>query len=170
MSTAKLRYLHGLIESALRMSENIDTFERNLESGYYNDKGRAGVAHHLDMLKPELASRVTSIIFHANVLTDFETPRCLVLATGHVTHATMDLLELGTDSLYGGRGWPAMSIGSYPHGVFMTVPPLYLEEEYTNLPPDLRAVCDFARAKGCDLLRLDADGDIVDTLPLYQWS
>lgn len=91
------------------------------------------------------------------------------MSTSHVSAGTMLLLEHGIKPV----GWPAMTIAPYEYGVFVTVPPRpdddEGEEAWLDLPSDLAAVLLFARAQDAYVVRLDADGDQVDGLDVFDW-
>lgn len=83
-------------------------------------------------------------------------------STAHVSQETMRFL---------GRVYSRNNIGqtvaAYEYGCFVSVPPEPTYHDY--LPQDLRNVLDFARANGCYILRLDADGHNYDELPTFEW-
>ena len=82
--------------------------------------------------------------------------------TSHVSKETNDFLAgaAGENSI-------GQTVAEYEYGYFVSVPP---EAEYdASVPYDLRSVLDYARAKGCALLRLDADANTVDGLPTFNW-
>ena len=98
----------------------------------------------------------------------------LDLSTGHLTVDTRNLLEQLADTCCNGPGWPALTIASYPHGFFVTVPADAEQEQWDALPADLRGVFDHAIAmyKGepgtmIQLLRFDSDADEHGDLPTY---
>lgn len=100
---------------------------------------------------------------------------CLDLSTGHLTRRTMGLLDSFLPENHVSKleewGWPAMTIATYDHGCFVTVP----EHDHTSidqreaLPRDLRDVLVYAQLLGIPLLRFDSDGDVIDGLPTYEW-
>ena len=82
--------------------------------------------------------------------------------TCHISKETNDFLErvAGNNSI-------GQTVAEYEHGFFISVPP---EAEYdATVPNDLRSILDFARTKGCFIVRLDADADLIDDLPTFNW-
>lgn len=90
----------------------------------------------------------------------------LDLSTGHLTRATMELLEDQDASR--NCGWPAMTIAPYEHGAFITVPSDAEPEQWDALPADMREVLSFASNLGIAVLRFDSDGDEIDSLSFYR--
>lgn len=86
----------------------------------------------------------------------------LDLSTAHVEQTTMG--DLGRYDSWPDHGWPAMSIGVYPCGAFVTVP-----DRFDGLPEDLERVLRYAKSLGASLVRLDSDGDATHKLPVYDW-
>lgn len=82
-------------------------------------------------------------------------------STAHLSRKTMDFLETGDKT-----GLP-MAIASYDNGVFVSVPPKDFDGP---MPDDLRNVQKHARSLGCLVIRFDADADIHDVLPWYEWE
>ena len=81
---------------------------------------------------------------------------------GHITKETSEFLErvYGTNDI-------CQTVASYEYGYFVSVPP---EAEYDeSVPTDLREILDFARSKGCLILRLDTDGDTHPELKFFDW-
>ena len=97
----------------------------------------------------------------------------LDLSTGHLTDATRMLLDDYADhqraphSNVGVNGWPAMTVGAYDRGFFVTVPDAK-EQDLSGLPADLVAVMRHAQHTRVPLLRFDSDGDTVPNLPFYE--
>ncbi|CAB4892370.1 unannotated protein [freshwater metagenome] len=63
---------------------------------------------------------------------------------------------------------------AYEYGWWVWVPPARVvdgdeREELRAEAPCLLNLIDYARAQGCDYLRLDADGAAIDGLPTFQW-
>jgi hypothetical protein len=85
----------------------------------------------------------------------------LDLSTGYLTQRTMDKMQRGDNN------WPAMSIGAYPNGFFVTVPDV-MEQSLSSLPDDLAGVMRYAQRLGIALLRFDSDGDTVPGLTRYE--
>lgn len=66
--------------------------------------------------------------------------------------------------------WPVMTIAADEHGVFITAPCwIASTEPLESLPDDPLAVFRFARQHGVPLTRFDADADILNELPTYDW-
>jgi hypothetical protein len=42
-------------------------------------------------------------------------------------------------------------------------------EEHPGLPPEVLTIQRYARARGCDYVRFDADADQVGDLPTWDW-
>jgi hypothetical protein len=93
------------------------------------------------------------------------------LSTSHVTQATMQQIEeTGDQQRLGNRGpygWPAMSIGVYEYGAFLSVP---ARDELDKLPIDLAAVMRFALLMNASVVRLDNNGDELPGLQRYEWG
>lgn len=94
----------------------------------------------------------------------------LDLSTGHLTQATMRKLE---DIRWPidpppDLGWPAMTIASYEHGAFVTVPDMP-NVDFLDMPHDLANVLWAAHRAGATLVRFDADGSVDPTLPYKEW-
>lgn len=86
----------------------------------------------------------------------------LDISTGHISRDTMDFLEsiAGTNAIH-------QTVAEYEYGCFVSVPD---EPDYhEDVPADLRQVLDFARAKGCFIVRFDADGEHYADLPSFNW-
>lgn len=84
-----------------------------------------------------------------------------VLSTAHVSFTTMDQLQSGpADNPFG-------FVCAYPEGAFIR---FTLEDTLPiSTPEDLRALHRWGQQHHYFWLRLDADGDRVDGLPLYDW-
>jgi hypothetical protein len=93
----------------------------------------------------------------------------LDLSTGHLTEKTREQIELTADNPVRTRetGWPAMSIGVYEYGYFITVPDCS-QQSLLTLPDDLAGVMRYAQRLGIPLLRFDSDGDRIDGLPFHE--
>jgi hypothetical protein len=86
--------------------------------------------------------------------------RVPVLSSTHVSFETMERLQSGpAENSFG-------TVAAYPEGVFLYLQTVLIPE---NLPEDLLALCKWARKRRCNWIRLDADGDLVDGLPTYNW-
>lgn len=85
----------------------------------------------------------------------------LDISTGYVSRNTMELLESCRPC--------GMTVAPYEFGAFVSVPPLEQLIEESDAPDDLKMVLTFARKHGCDVVRLDSDGGLVDGLPYFEW-
>lgn len=94
--------------------------------------------------------------------------RYLDLSTGHLTRKTMDLLQRTDAGDCISMGWPALTIASYPHGSFCTVPDMP-NVDCLSMPGDLANVLWAAHQAGATLVRFDADGYVDPTLPYKEW-
>jgi len=85
-------------------------------------------------------------------------------STCHVSRKTMDLLEstCGTNTF-------GCTVAGYEFGAFVSVPGSKNEIDETKAPEDLKVVLNYARKKGCDVIRFDADADQVKGLPVFDW-
>lgn len=95
----------------------------------------------------------------------------LDLSTGHLSRGTMCKLDdYGTVSNWAALGWPAISLGVYPAGYFVTVPDFMhvTSEQMRALPGDLATCLLHAVSEGAEMIRFDADGHIDGDLPYYQ--
>lgn len=88
-----------------------------------------------------------------------EIRKFLTLSTAHVTDDTRRILDESklTD-------WPVFGF----QGVFGWVIFCHEEKDET-IPEDLWRVLEYARAKGCEYVMFDADADMIDDLPTYEW-
>ena len=88
-----------------------------------------------------------------------EIRKFLTLSTSHVTNDTRRILDESklTD-------WPVFGF----QGVFGWV--IYAHEETDEtIPEELWRVMQYARANGCDYIMFDADADMIDDLPHFEW-
>jgi hypothetical protein len=86
--------------------------------------------------------------------------RVPVLSSSHVSAETMDQMQSGpAENSFG-------TVAAYPEGVFLYLQTVLIPE---GLPEDLLALCKWARKRRCNWIRLDADGDLVDGLPKFDW-
>ena len=59
----------------------------------------------------------------------------------------------------------------YKEGIFISVPDKdIIGEEVYELPSDLVTLLEYAWKNDVLLIRLDADGEVVDDLPVYEWD
>ena len=61
-------------------------------------------------------------------------------------------------------------VAEYDYGAIYNVPGEDLEEYLAEVPEDLAIVLRYAKAQGCNLVRLDCDADVIDDLPTYHWE
>ena len=95
----------------------------------------------------------------------------LDLSAGHLTPETREALINTSVQGRMASGWPALSIGEYEYGWFVTVPPLDIPgvgAQMHNLPRDLRECLFYAFQQGAELIRFDADGDECGDITFYQ--
>nr|WP_280971428.1 hypothetical protein [Cupriavidus gilardii] len=93
-----------------------------------------------------------------------------VVSTCHITDATRKLL----DELHGAPPdeKPFCWVADYSEGWFVRFWDDDGPEDLHELPSDLRAIRDWLLAAGHldRWVRIDADGDCVSTLPVYDWT
>lgn len=82
-----------------------------------------------------------------------------VISTHHLSQ------ETGTVTL--AKGFPWLPVAEYDTGFFVKVDKQ--ECRFQEYPEDLRQVMRWAAALGFDWIRIDADGDDADGLPVYEW-
>lgn len=96
---------------------------------------------------------------------DLETPKMLVLSTGHVTKETNDRF---TNGEAGVTFYPK----AYPDGELVGfILPLVKGYPWDreNVPAELHAIRAMAEEAGCTWIMFDRDGEIVEALPSYDW-
>lgn len=92
---------------------------------------------------------------------DLEIRKVLVLSTSHAKQETMDVAELNLN--FTGK----FEYGAYFYvGDLGTVDALNDPEDY---PTDLYECLMFAKEHGCDEVKFDCDGPILEGLPTYDW-
>lgn len=84
-----------------------------------------------------------------------EISKMLTISTAHITEQTAEFLSTNVITV------PHYE---YEYGYF-----IYIPEYDMNLPQDLMDCMLFAKANGCEWLRLDCDGYYVDELERYDW-
>ena len=88
-----------------------------------------------------------------------EIRKFLTLSTAHVTNETRLILDETST-----KDWPVFGFG----GVYGWV--IYAHDENLGeIPEDLWRVIEYARANGCDYVMFDADADMIEELPHYEW-
>lgn len=101
-----------------------------------------------------------------------EIDRMLLLATAHVSEATMQKLPCSAQVLYEDKNspdwWPAFA---RDEGWVFWVPDdtIVFESAYANAPKDLREVLLYAQRNSCSWVMFDCDGPSVDDLYHYDW-
>lgn len=86
-----------------------------------------------------------------------------VISSAHITQETAELLTRNPDTL-------PVEVAPYRYGWFVFI---FIPEIDVSLPADLAEVFGWFREQpqfeGANWLRIDADGDVVDGLPTYDW-
>ncbi|WP_049098125.1 hypothetical protein [Burkholderia cepacia] len=83
-----------------------------------------------------------------------------VISTAHLTYATDQLL------LNLGDANPWTAVAPYSEGLFVYVQ----SEDMDGQPLELSHIFAWARKLNYQWVRIDADGDHVDGLPIYEWD
>lgn len=84
--------------------------------------------------------------------------KTLCLSTEHISPTTYnDLRDDIVDSVYvkGYDNWGITVCSEY---------------DDIDVPEDIKRVLDYAQKLGCRFVNLDADEDIIDDLPVYDWE
>lgn len=89
-----------------------------------------------------------------------EIAKTLVLSTAHVTKKTAILLD-GEHRL----NWPSNGGRYGEYGWFFYAPP----ERPQDMPEDMWAICQVARAVDCPYILLDRDGPTFEHLDTHSW-
>lgn len=84
-----------------------------------------------------------------------------VLSTAHVSFETMDQLQSGPGEN------PFGVVCAYPEGVFIRF--IIADTLPVDTPSDLQALHRWGQQYSYHWLRLDADGDRVEGLPVHDW-
>ncbi len=93
-----------------------------------------------------------------------EIRKVLVLSTAHLTPATLAHLNATPSDDWGHSGNPI------DYGFFMYAHderPDWADEGPKKCPDDIWAICVKARELGCDYVKLDCDGEILEGLESY---
>lgn len=97
-----------------------------------------------------------------------EIARMLTISTAHISKETADLLagdvDFGIDVCWGA----CLSVynkGDYGWLVFADA----ANTGHPGMPADLAACLRLAQENDCEWLCLDRDGDVVESLPVYDW-
>lgn len=64
--------------------------------------------------------------------------------------------------------FPAITLGATPYGWFIYVPTVE-KLQAPDIPPDLKAVLEYAHAKGFSYLLFDRDAELIEELPTFDW-
>ena len=95
-----------------------------------------------------------------------EIHRMICLSTAHISEESAALMDSDGASLDG-----TMPVhyrkGLYGYLVYVNDDPHSNEEQ--DYSYDVRAVLDYARARGCGWVMLDQDGPVVDGLKTWEW-
>lgn len=83
-----------------------------------------------------------------------------VISTCHITEATDRLLQDEGDRN------PWTIVAPYSEGAFVYVQP----ENMDGQPAEFADIFAWARKHGHHWVRIDADGDVIEELPSYDWS
>ena len=92
-----------------------------------------------------------------------EITKALCLSTAHVSPETIGLLEGGASSL-------PMTVWESQYGFFLPTLLADLDMFRPAIPDDLHVLMTLAEANGCEFLRLDADGPVVEDLKVYHYE
>ncbi len=85
----------------------------------------------------------------------------LDLCTNHLTSETVDKLVM--------ENIPYITAYTYEEGMFIIVPSVEYEPKGVERPKDLEYLLQYARNKGCSIIRLDRDTEELDDLRTYEW-
>jgi hypothetical protein len=88
-----------------------------------------------------------------------EVRKLLCLSTAHVSKETADILDSSTP-----KNWPVFGFGGEYGWVIYAH-----DEQDLEIPPDLWALCEYARSFDCDYIMLDCDASVIESLPTYEW-
>jgi len=83
-----------------------------------------------------------------------------VISTCHITAATDRIMQDQGDQN------PWTYIAPYSEGAFMYIQ----SEDMEGQPTEFSDIFAWARKHGYQWVRIDADGDVVDQLPSYEWT
>ncbi len=93
----------------------------------------------------------------------------LDISTGHISAKTNSLLG----QVAGTNDW-RFTVAEYEYGYFIVVPNFAKDDQeyeyFEDVPEDLKNLLNFARDRNCLVLRLDADGEIYEELPYFEWE
>jgi hypothetical protein len=86
-----------------------------------------------------------------------------VLSTSHLSRETMQAIESRTFVS------AALDTATYREGAFLRFYEEVQEEDLAAIPPDLRAMRDYAIQSHMTWVRVDADGDFLPQLKVFNW-
>ena len=81
--------------------------------------------------------------------------------TNHLTSETVDNLVM--------ENIPYTTAYTYEEGMFIIVPDPFDDPEDLERPDDLEYLFQYARFRGCSIIRLDRDAEELDNLRTYSW-
>lgn len=81
--------------------------------------------------------------------------------TNHLTSETVDNLVM--------ENIPYTTAYTYEEGMFIVVPNIIDEPDDIERPNDLEILFQYARFRGCSIIRLDRDAEELDDLRKYIW-
>jgi hypothetical protein len=129
----------------------------NVESGLQDGTYKASDNPDLQQLKKDL-ERLAEQLSGKRPNTVWMTS-LPVISTHHLSQ------ETGTVTL--AKGFPWLQVAEYETGFYVKVDKY--EDHFHEYPEDLRQVMAWATAQKFDWIRIDAEGDDVDGLPIYDW-
>jgi hypothetical protein len=98
----------------------------------------------------------------------------LDLSTAHLSPAALAWLSVCANENHAanyhgtGGGAPISTLGATLHGYFMHAPDLPESDGLDNgIPEDMHAIIRHAKANGCHYILFDADGDVIEGLPVF---
>lgn len=90
-----------------------------------------------------------------------EIRKILVLSTAHVREETGRMLDNTDHELWPVSGGPYGDVGWFVYA--------HDEDVDGNIPEEMMAVFEFARANGCDNVLFDCDAEVIDDLSHWDW-
>ena len=91
-----------------------------------------------------------------------EIAKMLTISTAHVTQKTANKID--REEITG-----LVIYSKDEFGWFIFIPEDLYEEDYDELPKDLKACIQLAMDNDCNWLCLDCDGEELDELEVYEW-
>lgn len=90
--------------------------------------------------------------------------KCLTVSTAHVSEQTAAKLKYEPTM---NQLWISVyEKGEYGFWIYV---PEYLPEMAVNIPEDLFRCLSLAQRNGCEWLCLDCDGEVLESLAVYDW-